>query len=155
MEFEPSFPPINIFRNRMSAQHEPLLSRDQVVQELRQYQEFKHHLEAAIQNAQNVQNSLLPPFTTISPQMPPIPPPSTSPPLLQPQYHLLEHHFHHQAPLSLLINPYGWKIAGSLQLHWPVLWQWNRQEPGYSVSRFYRQSINIVSYTHIQLTSDL
>ncbi|GKE08841.1 hypothetical protein Tco_1412392 [Tanacetum coccineum] len=71
MDFEPSFPPINISRSRMSAQPEPFLSRDQVMQELGQYQDFDRHLKAAFQNAQNVQNSLLPPFTTTSPQMPP------------------------------------------------------------------------------------
>ncbi|GJY30483.1 hypothetical protein Tco_0413978 [Tanacetum coccineum] len=75
MDFEPSFPPINLSRSRLSAQPEPFLSRDQVVRELSQYQDFDHHLEAAIQNAQNMQISLLPLFTTTSPQMPPIPPP--------------------------------------------------------------------------------
>ncbi|GJT99137.1 hypothetical protein Tco_1094655 [Tanacetum coccineum] len=72
MDFKPSFSPINLSRSRISAQPEPFLSRDQVVQELSQHQDFDHHLEAIIQNAQN---SLLPPFTTTSPQMPPIPPP--------------------------------------------------------------------------------
>ncbi|GJR37568.1 hypothetical protein Tco_1213252 [Tanacetum coccineum] len=43
MDFKPSFPPINLSRSRLKA----------------------------IQNAQNVQNSLLPPFTTTSSQMPP------------------------------------------------------------------------------------
>ncbi|GJW79726.1 hypothetical protein Tco_0143701, partial [Tanacetum coccineum] len=71
MDFEPSFPPINLSRSRMSAQPEPFLSREQVMQQLSQYQDFNRHLEAAIQNAQNVQNSLFPPFTTTSPQMPP------------------------------------------------------------------------------------
>ncbi|GJT45908.1 hypothetical protein Tco_0954623 [Tanacetum coccineum] len=71
MDFEPSFPPINLSRSRMSAQPEPFLSREQVMQELSQYQDFDHHLEAAIQNVQNVQNSLLPPFTTTFPQIPP------------------------------------------------------------------------------------
>nr|GEU34322.1 hypothetical protein [Tanacetum cinerariifolium] len=75
VDFEPSFPSINLSRSRLSAQPEQFPSRDQVMQELSQYQDFDHHLEAAIQNAQNVQNSLLPPFTTTSPQMPPIPPP--------------------------------------------------------------------------------
>ncbi|GKE18456.1 hypothetical protein Tco_1426033 [Tanacetum coccineum] len=71
MDFEPSFPLINLFKSRMSAQPEPFLSREQGMQEVSQYQDFDHHLEAAIQNAQNVQNSLLPPFTTTFPQMPP------------------------------------------------------------------------------------
>ncbi|GJX42673.1 hypothetical protein Tco_0257663 [Tanacetum coccineum] len=75
MDFEPFFPPINLSKrgSRMSAQPEPLLSRDQVLQELGQYQDFDHHLKAAIQNTQNVQNNILPPFTTISSQIPPIP----------------------------------------------------------------------------------
>ncbi|GKE42240.1 hypothetical protein Tco_1469524, partial [Tanacetum coccineum] len=67
MDFEPSFPPINLSRRRMCA-HEPFLSRNQVMQQLRQIQDFDRHIESAIQN---VQNSLLPPFTTTSPQMPP------------------------------------------------------------------------------------
>ncbi|GKB86918.1 hypothetical protein Tco_1414822 [Tanacetum coccineum] len=71
IECEPSFPLINISRSRMGAQPEPFLSRDQVMQQHSQYQDFDYHLEAAIQNTQNVQNSLLPPFTTTSPQMSP------------------------------------------------------------------------------------
>ncbi|GKC02674.1 hypothetical protein Tco_0994284 [Tanacetum coccineum] len=71
MDFEPSLPPINLSRSRMSAQPEPFLNRKQVMQELSQYQDFDHHLEAAIQNVQNVQNSLLPSFITTFPQMPP------------------------------------------------------------------------------------
>ncbi|GKD27745.1 hypothetical protein Tco_1233959 [Tanacetum coccineum] len=76
MDFEPFFPPINLSRrgSKMSAQPEPLMSRDQVLQELDQLHGFSHHLEAAIQNAKNLQDSLLPPFTTISSQMPTISP---------------------------------------------------------------------------------
>nr|GEW07244.1 reverse transcriptase domain-containing protein [Tanacetum cinerariifolium] len=70
IDFEPSFPPINLYRSRMRAQPEPFLSRYQVMQELSQYQDFDHHLEATMQTTQNVQNSLLPPFTTTSPQIP-------------------------------------------------------------------------------------
>ncbi|GKD09234.1 hypothetical protein Tco_1188919 [Tanacetum coccineum] len=51
MDFEPSFPLINLSRSRMSAQPESFLSRDQVMKELSQYQDFDHHLEVAIQNA--------------------------------------------------------------------------------------------------------
>ncbi|GJW08225.1 hypothetical protein Tco_1570648 [Tanacetum coccineum] len=81
MDFEPSFPYINLSRSRLSAQPEPFLSREQVLHQLIQYQGFDHHIEEAIQNAQ--------------------------------------------------------QRAGSFQLHWPVpLLRWNRQEPGYSISRF-------------------
>nr|GEX19882.1 hypothetical protein [Tanacetum cinerariifolium] len=48
MDFKPSFTPINLFRSRMSAQPEPFLSRDQVMQELGQYQDFDRHLEVSI-----------------------------------------------------------------------------------------------------------
>ncbi|GJY41396.1 hypothetical protein Tco_0428666 [Tanacetum coccineum] len=68
MDFEPSFPPINPSKSRICAQPEPFLSRNKVMQQLRQFQDFDRHIEAAIQN---VQNSLLHPFTTTSPQMPP------------------------------------------------------------------------------------
>ncbi|GJV91770.1 hypothetical protein Tco_1539583 [Tanacetum coccineum] len=70
MDFKLSFPPIDLSRSRMCAQPKPFLSRDQVMQQLSQYQDFNRHLEAVIQNSQNVQNSLLPLFTTTSPQMP-------------------------------------------------------------------------------------
>ncbi|GJY02869.1 hypothetical protein Tco_0361021 [Tanacetum coccineum] len=76
IDFEPFFPPINLSRrgSRMIAQLEPFMSRDQVMQELGQIHEFSHHLEAAIQNAQSVQDSLFPPFTSIPSQIPPQPP---------------------------------------------------------------------------------
>ncbi|GKB02340.1 hypothetical protein Tco_0830429 [Tanacetum coccineum] len=68
MDFEPSFSPINLSRSRLSAQPKPFLCREQGLHQLSQYQDFDRHNEEAIQNAQNVQNSLLPPT---SPQMPP------------------------------------------------------------------------------------
>ncbi|GKA82671.1 hypothetical protein Tco_0789419 [Tanacetum coccineum] len=71
MDFKPSFPPIKPSRNRMCAQPEPFLSRNQVIQQLRQFLDFDRHIKAAIQTAQNVQNNLLPSFTTTSPQMQP------------------------------------------------------------------------------------
>ncbi|GJX44207.1 hypothetical protein Tco_0260883 [Tanacetum coccineum] len=71
IDFEPSFPPINLSRSSLSAQPESFLSREQVLHQLGQYQDFDHHIEEAIQNAQNVQNSVLPPLTTTSPQMSP------------------------------------------------------------------------------------
>ncbi|GKC73742.1 hypothetical protein Tco_1119625 [Tanacetum coccineum] len=37
MDFETSFPPINLSRSRMCAQPEPFLSRNQVIQQLRQF----------------------------------------------------------------------------------------------------------------------
>ncbi|GJW80479.1 hypothetical protein Tco_0144454 [Tanacetum coccineum] len=69
MEFKPSFPPINLSRSRMSAQPEPFMSRDQVLEELSQLHTFFHNIEEAIQNAQNVQNSLIPPTSITSLQM--------------------------------------------------------------------------------------
>ncbi|GJZ03077.1 hypothetical protein Tco_0521038 [Tanacetum coccineum] len=71
MDFKPSFPPINLSRSRLSSQPKPFLSREQVLDQLSQYQDFDRHIEEAIQNAQNVQNSLHPPFTTTSSQIPP------------------------------------------------------------------------------------
>nr|GEW48054.1 hypothetical protein [Tanacetum cinerariifolium] len=81
MDVEPSFPPNNLSRSRMCAQPKPFLSINQVMKQLRQLQDFDRHIEAVIQNAQDVQNSLLPPFTTTSPQ---IHHQSTSPPPLHP-----------------------------------------------------------------------
>ncbi|GJX29733.1 hypothetical protein Tco_0237812 [Tanacetum coccineum] len=40
MDFEPSVPPINLSISRLSAQPEPFLSREQVLDQLSQYQEF-------------------------------------------------------------------------------------------------------------------
>ncbi|GJZ70478.1 hypothetical protein Tco_0634028 [Tanacetum coccineum] len=82
MDFEPFFPPINLSRrgNRVSAQPEPFMSWDQVLQELRQLQDFSHNIEAALQNAQNGQNGLLPqePLPHTSQTPPPSFYPSTS-----------------------------------------------------------------------------
>ncbi|GJY29646.1 hypothetical protein Tco_0405413 [Tanacetum coccineum] len=69
MDFEPSFPYINLSRSRLSAQPEPFLSREQVLHQLIQYQDFDRHIEEAIQNAQQVRDSLIPPNTTFPPQM--------------------------------------------------------------------------------------
>ncbi|GJR70042.1 reverse transcriptase domain-containing protein [Tanacetum coccineum] len=66
MDFEPSFHPINLSSARISAQPEPFLRREQVYHQLSQYQDFDPHIEEAIQNTQNVQNSLLPPITATS-----------------------------------------------------------------------------------------
>ncbi|GJX42681.1 hypothetical protein Tco_0257671 [Tanacetum coccineum] len=116
MDFEPFFPPINLSRRggRMSAQPEPLLSRDQVLQELGQYQDFDHHLKAAIQNTQNVQNNILPPFTTISSQMPPMPSSFYSTTISTTAIPSLNKQSHHQTLFSHSINPYGWKVLLSL-----------------------------------------
>ncbi|GJY58345.1 hypothetical protein Tco_0458237 [Tanacetum coccineum] len=75
MDFEPFFLPINLSRrgSRFSAQPKPFMSRDQVLQEFGQLQNFSHNLEAAIQNSQCVQDSLFPPFTTNPSQTPPLP----------------------------------------------------------------------------------
>ncbi|GKB05857.1 hypothetical protein Tco_0834052 [Tanacetum coccineum] len=68
MDFEPFFPLINLSRSRMSAQPEPLMSKNQVLKELGQLHTFSHNLEEPIQN---VQNSLIPPTSITSLQMPP------------------------------------------------------------------------------------
>ncbi|GKE26341.1 hypothetical protein Tco_1441725, partial [Tanacetum coccineum] len=48
MDFEPSFPPINLSRSRLSAQPEPFMSREQVLEELSQLHTFSHNIEEAI-----------------------------------------------------------------------------------------------------------
>ncbi|GJW32493.1 hypothetical protein Tco_0052525 [Tanacetum coccineum] len=78
MDFEPSLYPINLLNARISAQLKPFLSREQVLQQLNQYQDFDRHSEEAIQNAQQVRDSLIPPNTTFPPQMSTIPPFRTS-----------------------------------------------------------------------------
>ncbi|GKE11399.1 hypothetical protein Tco_1414950 [Tanacetum coccineum] len=71
MEFEPSFFPINLFRSRLSAQPEPFMSREQIQEELNQLHIFSQNVQEAIQNAQHVQDSLIPPTSITSLQMPP------------------------------------------------------------------------------------
>ncbi|GKB00246.1 hypothetical protein Tco_0828239 [Tanacetum coccineum] len=78
MDFEPSLRHINLSNARISAQPEPFLSREQVLHQLNQYQDFDRHIEEAIQNAQQVRYSLIPPNTTFPPQMSTIPPFRTS-----------------------------------------------------------------------------
>ncbi|GJS72547.1 hypothetical protein Tco_0705388 [Tanacetum coccineum] len=51
MDFESSLHPINLSNARISAQPEPFLSREQVLHQLNQYQDFDRHIEEAIQNA--------------------------------------------------------------------------------------------------------
>ncbi|GKA13151.1 hypothetical protein Tco_0692797 [Tanacetum coccineum] len=74
MNFEPSFRPINLLNDRISDQTEPLLSKEQVLHQLNHYQDFDHHIEEAIENAQQVRDSLIPPNTTFPPQVSTIPP---------------------------------------------------------------------------------
>ncbi|GJT30751.1 hypothetical protein Tco_0911026 [Tanacetum coccineum] len=69
MDFEPSFRPINFSSAIISAQPEPFLSREQVLDQLCHYQDFDRHIEEAIQNAQQVRDILIPPNTTFPPQM--------------------------------------------------------------------------------------
>ncbi|GKA12300.1 hypothetical protein Tco_0691846 [Tanacetum coccineum] len=100
MDFKPTFPPINLSRSRLSAQPEPSMTRDQIQQELNQLHTFHQNIKEAIQNAQHVQDRLiphtsittiqmLPPFyhITTSTQIPPfrtsLPPSSTFVPLDQ------------------------------------------------------------------------
>ncbi|GKA19330.1 hypothetical protein Tco_0699245 [Tanacetum coccineum] len=109
MNFEPSFHHINLQSARISAQPEPFLSQEQVLDQLSQYQDFNRHIEEAIQNAQQVRDSLIPPNTTFPPQMSTIrpfrtslPPPITfvpldqslwieGPPIAPPQEHTCPH----------------------------------------------------------------
>nr|GEX19976.1 hypothetical protein [Tanacetum cinerariifolium] len=51
MDFKPSFRPINLSSARISAQPEPFLSKEQVLHQLNQYQDFDPYIEEAIQNA--------------------------------------------------------------------------------------------------------
>ncbi|GJX25622.1 hypothetical protein Tco_0231918, partial [Tanacetum coccineum] len=78
MDFEPSLRHINLSNARISAQPKPFLSREQVLHQLNQYQDFDRHIEEAIQNAQQVRYSLIPLNTTFPPQMSTIPPFRTS-----------------------------------------------------------------------------
>ncbi|GKA46037.1 uncharacterized mitochondrial protein-like protein [Tanacetum coccineum] len=78
MDFEPSLRPINLSNARISTQSEPFLSREQVLHQLNKYQDFDRHTKEAIQNAQQVRDSLIPPNTTFPPQMSTIPPFRTS-----------------------------------------------------------------------------
>ncbi|GJW12973.1 hypothetical protein Tco_0017106 [Tanacetum coccineum] len=54
MDFKPSLCPINLSNSRISAQPESFLSREQVLHQLNQYQDFDHHIDEAIQNAEQV-----------------------------------------------------------------------------------------------------
>ncbi|GJV58537.1 hypothetical protein Tco_1459542 [Tanacetum coccineum] len=71
MDFEPSFPPINLSRSRLSAQPEPSMTKDQIHQELNQLHTLEQNIQEAIQNAQHVQESLIPPTSITTLQMPP------------------------------------------------------------------------------------
>nr|GEU91673.1 hypothetical protein [Tanacetum cinerariifolium] len=48
IDFKPYFPLINLSRSRMSAQPEPFISRDQVLEELSQLHTLSHNIEEAI-----------------------------------------------------------------------------------------------------------
>ncbi|GJU72021.1 hypothetical protein Tco_1263426 [Tanacetum coccineum] len=52
IDIEPSFSPFNLSRSRLSAQPKSFLSKEQVLDQLSQYQDFDRHIEEAIQNAQ-------------------------------------------------------------------------------------------------------
>ncbi|GJU18911.1 hypothetical protein Tco_1146877 [Tanacetum coccineum] len=71
MDFKPSFPPINLSRSRLSAQSEPLMTREQIQEELNHIHTFSQNVQEAIQNAQHVQDSLIPPTSITTIQMPP------------------------------------------------------------------------------------
>ncbi|GJT40347.1 hypothetical protein Tco_0940212 [Tanacetum coccineum] len=71
MNFEPNFTPINLSRSRLSARPEPSMTRDQIIQELSQLHTLEQNIQEAIQNAQQVQESLIPPTSITTLQMPP------------------------------------------------------------------------------------
>ncbi|GJX74196.1 hypothetical protein Tco_0312791 [Tanacetum coccineum] len=71
MDLELSFPPINLSRSRLSAQLEPLMTREQIQEELNHLYTFSQNVHEAIQNAQHVQDSLIPPTFITAIQMPP------------------------------------------------------------------------------------
>ncbi|GJY16975.1 hypothetical protein Tco_0387397 [Tanacetum coccineum] len=71
MDFELSLPPINLSRSRLSAQLEPFMTRDQIHQELNQLYTLEQNVQKAIQNTQLVQESLIPPTSITTLQMPP------------------------------------------------------------------------------------
>ncbi|GKA21866.1 hypothetical protein Tco_0707828 [Tanacetum coccineum] len=71
INFEPTFPPINLYRSRLSARPEPSMTRDQIHQELSQLYTLEQNIQEAIQNAQQVQESLIPPTSISTIQMPP------------------------------------------------------------------------------------
>ncbi|GKD33103.1 hypothetical protein Tco_1248612 [Tanacetum coccineum] len=54
MNFEPTFPPINLSRSRLSARPEPSMTRDQIHQELSQLHTLEQNIQEAIQNGQQV-----------------------------------------------------------------------------------------------------
>nr|GEV01594.1 hypothetical protein [Tanacetum cinerariifolium] len=54
IDFEPSFPPINLSISRLSAQPKPFMSREQILNELSQLHTFSHNTKEVIQNAQDV-----------------------------------------------------------------------------------------------------
>ncbi|GJU39483.1 retrotransposon protein, putative, ty1-copia subclass [Tanacetum coccineum] len=72
MNFEPSCPPINLSRSRLSTQPEPFMNRDQAQKELNQLHTFSQNIQEAIKNAQHVQDSLIPPTTITNLHMPPL-----------------------------------------------------------------------------------
>ncbi|GJY49277.1 hypothetical protein Tco_0439233, partial [Tanacetum coccineum] len=71
MDFEPTYPDINLSRSRLSAQPEPSMTRDQIQQDLNQVHNLQQNIQEAIQNAQRMQDSLIPPTSITNLQMPP------------------------------------------------------------------------------------
>ncbi|GJS62114.1 hypothetical protein Tco_0656898 [Tanacetum coccineum] len=71
MDFEPTLPFINLSRSRLSAQPEPSITRNQIQQELNQLYTLEQNIQEAIRNAQHVQESLIPPTSITTLQMPP------------------------------------------------------------------------------------
>ncbi|GJR03769.1 hypothetical protein Tco_1338814 [Tanacetum coccineum] len=71
MDFKPSSSPIKLSRSRLSAQPEPLMTREQIQEELNQFQNFSQNVQEAIQTAEHVQDSLIAPTSITSLQIPP------------------------------------------------------------------------------------
>ncbi|GKD63955.1 hypothetical protein Tco_1306063, partial [Tanacetum coccineum] len=71
IDFKPSLSPIKLSRSRLSAQLEPLMTREQIQEELNQFQNVSQNVQEAIQTAEHVQYSLIPPTSITSLQIPP------------------------------------------------------------------------------------
>ncbi|GKF03698.1 hypothetical protein Tco_0030621 [Tanacetum coccineum] len=117
MNFEPTFPPINLSRSRLSARPEPSMTRDQIHQELSQL----HTLKQTSKKPSKTHNKC----KKVSFLLPPSPPYKCHHhsiiPLPQLKYHPLEHHSLYQPSLPLLINPFGLKTLLDLKFtHAPI-----------------------------------
>ncbi|GKB27019.1 hypothetical protein Tco_0866420 [Tanacetum coccineum] len=103
IDHEPSFPPINLSRSRLSAQPEPSMTRDEIHQNLTNFtllNETSKKLSKTRNMCKKASSLLLssPTYKCHHHFIPPLP---------QLKYHPLDHHFLHQAFSPLLINLFG------------------------------------------------